>query len=88
MTYFVTGATGFVGKFLVKNLLKREGTIYVLVRKASLKKLEAIYPWWGLDAKDVKAQKRIVPIIGDLAKPTLGIASADITRLKGKASSR
>jgi len=84
MTYFVTGATGFVGKFLVKNLLKREGTIYVLVRKASLKKLEAIYPWWGLDAKDVKAQKRIVPIIGDLAKPTLGIASADITRLKGK----
>ena len=51
MTYFVTGATGFVGKFLVKNLLKREGTVYVLVRKASLKKLEAIYPWWGLDAK-------------------------------------
>ena len=80
MTYFVTGATGFVGKFLVKNLLKREGTIYVLVRKASMKKLEAIYPWWGLDAK----QKRIVPIVGDLAKPSLGIAAADITKLKGK----
>ncbi|MFM7295471.1 MAG: SDR family oxidoreductase, partial [Burkholderiales bacterium] len=34
MTYFVTGATGFVGKFLVTNLLKRDsgkaGTIYVL----------------------------------------------------------
>ena len=80
MTYFVTGATGFVGKFLVKNLLKREGTVYVLVRKASLKKLEAIYPWWGLDPK----QKRIVPIVGDLAKPSLGIAAADITKLKGK----
>ena len=80
MTYFVTGATGFVGKFLVKNLLKREGTIYVLVRKASMKKLEAIYPWWGLDAK----QKRIVPIVGDLAQPSLGIAAADITKLKGK----
>ncbi len=80
MSYFVTGATGFVGKFLVKNLLKREGTIYVLVRKASVKKLEAIYPWWGLDDK----QKRIVPIIGDIAKPKLGIAAADITKLKGK----
>ena len=29
MTYFVTGATGFIGKFLVKNLLKRNGTIYI-----------------------------------------------------------
>ncbi|HEX9390673.1 MAG TPA: SDR family oxidoreductase [Usitatibacteraceae bacterium] len=80
MTYFVTGATGFVGKFLVRNLLKREGIVYVLVRKASLKKLEAIYPWWGLDDK----QKRIVPVIGDIAKPKLGIAAADITKLKGK----
>lgn len=82
MTYFVTGATGFIGKFLVKNLLKRSGTIYVLVRKNSVKKLEALYPWWGLDEK----QKRIVPVIGDLAKPKLGLAPADITKLKGKVS--
>ncbi len=80
MTYFVTGATGFVGKFLVKNLLKREGTIYVLVRKSSLKKLEALYPWWGLDAK----QKRIVPVPGDIAKPKLGITPAELAKLKGK----
>src|SRR5258706_3977478 len=80
MTYFVTGATGFVGKFLVRNLLKREGIVYVLVRKASLKKLEAIYPWWDLDEK----RKPIVPVIGDIAKPKLGIAAADITKIKGK----
>ncbi len=80
MTYFVTGATGFIGKFLVQNLLKRNGTIYVLVRKSSLKKLEAIYPWWGLDA----SQKRIVPIVGDLAKAKLGVAPADMAKLKGK----
>ena len=73
MTYFVTGATGFIGKFLVKNLLKREGTIYVLVRKNSIKKLEALYPWWGLPA----AQKRVVPIAGDLAKVMLGVSAAD-----------
>ena len=80
MTYFVTGATGFIGKFLVRNLLKREGTVYVLVRKNSQKKLEALYPWWGLDEK----QKRIVPILGDLGKSRLGVAAADVTKLKGK----
>ncbi len=80
MTYFVTGATGFIGKFLVKNLLAREGTIYVLVRKNSIKKLEALYPWWGLDEK----QKRVVPILGDLGKTKLGIAATDIAKLKGK----
>jgi len=81
MTYFVTGATGFVGKFLVSNLLKRDGTIYVLVRKQSVKKLDATIAWWGLD---VKTQKRIVPVVGDLGKPKLGLAPADITKLKGK----
>jgi uncharacterized protein YbjT (DUF2867 family) len=33
MSYFVTGATGFIGRFLVGNLLKRKGTVHVLVRK-------------------------------------------------------
>ena len=42
MSYFVTGATGFIGRYLVTNLLKRSGTVYVLVRKDSQKKLEAI----------------------------------------------
>ena len=52
------------------------------MRKNSIKKLEALYPWWGLDEK----QKRIVPIVGDLAKPTLGITAADIAKMKGKVS--
>ncbi len=81
MTYFVTGATGFVGKFLVKNLLKREGTIYVLVRKQSVKKLDTTIAWWGLDTK---SQKRIVPVVGDLGKAKLGLAPADLTKLRGK----
>ena len=29
MAYFVTGATGFIGRFLVANLLKRGEPIYV-----------------------------------------------------------
>ena len=31
MAYFVTGATGFIGRFVVANLLKRGKPIYVLV---------------------------------------------------------
>ena len=41
-TYFVTGATGFIGRHLVERLLAREGEIHVLVRPGSEEKLEAI----------------------------------------------
>ena len=47
MDYFVTGATGFIGRFLVTDLLKRKGTVHVLVRKDSQKKLEAIGGRWA-----------------------------------------
>ena len=36
MAYFVTGATGFIGRHLVQELLdNREGEIFVLVREGS-----------------------------------------------------
>ncbi|MDX6327390.1 MAG: hypothetical protein QOK15_3744, partial [Nocardioidaceae bacterium] len=36
MAYFVTGATGFIGRFLMQELLdNREGHVYVLVRQGS-----------------------------------------------------
>ena len=35
MTYFVTGATGFIGRHLVERLLERDGDIHVLVREGS-----------------------------------------------------
>ena len=40
MSYFVTGATGFIGRQLLQKLLQRKGTIYCLVRKESLAKFE------------------------------------------------
>ena len=58
MAYFVTGATGFIGRFLVANLLKRGEPIYVLVRKSSLKKLAALREYWGADEKQVIAVDR------------------------------
>ncbi|KFL37961.1 SDR family oxidoreductase [Arenimonas donghaensis] len=78
MSYFVTGATGFIGRFLVSNLLKRKGTIHVLLRKGSEKKLDAIATSMGWD------RKRIVVVTGDLSKPRLGLAPAKIKALSGK----
>ena len=53
MSYFVTGGTGFLGRFLIGNLLKRKGTIHVLVRKDSLKKFDALAKKQGWDPKRV-----------------------------------
>ena len=47
MSYFVTGATGFIGRNLVELLLEREGTIYVLVREGSKGRLEELRNRWG-----------------------------------------
>jgi NAD(P)-dependent dehydrogenase (short-subunit alcohol dehydrogenase family) len=66
MSYFVTGATGFIGRHLVQELLaNREGTIFVLVRKGSLPRMETLIRRWGSD--------RVVPVTGDLSKPRLGV---------------
>ena len=36
MAYFVTGATGFIGRYLVQELIdNREGEIFVLCREGS-----------------------------------------------------
>jgi NAD(P)-dependent dehydrogenase (short-subunit alcohol dehydrogenase family) len=78
MAYFVTGATGFIGQFLVANLLKRGEPVYVLVRKSSLKKLSAQRAAWGAD------EKQVVAVIGDLSLKNLGVADADVKKLKGK----
>ncbi|MCE3284922.1 MAG: family oxidoreductase, partial [Steroidobacteraceae bacterium] len=80
MTYFVTGATGFIGRFLVQALLQHgKGTVYVLVRPKSVGKLDELRQFWGKDST-----RRVVPIKGDLGQPKLGVAKADVTRLKGK----
>jgi NAD(P)-dependent dehydrogenase (short-subunit alcohol dehydrogenase family) len=78
MSYFVTGATGFIGRYLVSNLLKRKGTIHVLVRKDSQKKLEAAGKKMGWD------MKRIVPVVGDMTAAKCGLSAAQLRALKGK----
>jgi NAD(P)-dependent dehydrogenase (short-subunit alcohol dehydrogenase family) len=77
MSYFVTGATGFIGRHLVELLLEREGTIYVLVREGSRGRLEELRSRWGTD------DERVVAIVGDLGQSRLGVSTEDVSRLRG-----
>ncbi len=78
MPYFVTGATGFIGRYLVERLLARGERVFVLVRPQSSAKLEALREFWG------PRGSRVVPVAGDLAKPDLGVSKADLRKLAGK----
>jgi NAD(P)-dependent dehydrogenase (short-subunit alcohol dehydrogenase family) len=77
MNYFVTGATGFIGRNLVGRLLQREGTVYALVRAGSRGRLEELRTAWGADGA------RVVPISGDLSQPGLGVSEEDLLTLRG-----
>ncbi len=78
MTYFVTGAPGFIGRHLVEQLLERDGTVYVLVREGSRGRLEELRNRWGVD------EDRVVGIGGDLSEPRLGVSDEDLARLRGR----
>ncbi len=77
MAYFVTGATGFIGRHLVERLLARDGDIYVLVRETSTDRLEALKESWGPEA-----DSRVKPVIGDLAGSRLGLSDETVQELK------
>jgi len=79
MDYFVTGATGFIGKRLVKKLLARpDSTVHFLTRASDPERLEALYAFWGVD------RNRAIPVVGDLKEKQLGVARAEQKKLKGR----
>jgi thioester reductase-like protein len=82
MQYFVTGATGFIGKRLVKKLLARKGTVvHFLIRHQSAEKVAALHAYWGLD--DAKSQASAQAVPGDLTQKKLGLSTEAIKALKG-----
>ncbi|MEG4112712.1 MULTISPECIES: thioester reductase domain-containing protein [unclassified Microcoleus] len=82
---FLTGATGFVGAFLLHELLLHnpQATIYCLVRADNLEFATSRlcstlqnYEIWEEDFS-----RRIIPIIGDLSKPFLGLSTPNFSEL-------
>ena len=79
MQYFVTGATGFIGKRLVKKLLERKGAVvHFLIREESADKVADLRSFWGV------GPARAVPVFGDLTAKKLGVAADDVKKLKGQ----
>lgn len=78
MSYFITGGTGFIGRSYIQKLKQRKGDIFVLTRKGSEHKFEALRETFGDDGD------RLVPVTGDLIKPMLGLSDKVIKDLKGK----
>jgi amino acid adenylation domain-containing protein/thioester reductase-like protein len=82
----LTGATGFLGIHLLSNLCKAsQAKLYCLVRAASKKeakeKLESSIDKYHLSSE---IKKRIVPIVGDLEKPYLGLLKHQFSYLAKK----
>src|SRR3954469_24532003 len=79
MHYFVTGATGFIGKRLVKKLLERKGSVvHFLIRKESEDKVAALREYWGVGAA------RAMPVFGDLTQKKLGVSADAVKSMKGE----
>jgi amino acid adenylation domain-containing protein/thioester reductase-like protein len=83
---FLTGATGFLGAFLLDALLSRtEAEVHCLVRPRKGEDADPSAPiranlqQYGL-CKPEHSQ-RIVPVVGDLSKPQLGVAEKDFHAL-------
>ena len=82
MQYFVTGATGFIGKRLVRKLLERKGSVvHFLIRPESEGKVAGLREYWGLKGS---AANRAVPVFGDLTAKRLGVTAEVQRQLKGQ----
>ncbi|MGI0489249.1 amino acid adenylation domain-containing protein [Pantanalinema rosaneae CENA516] len=84
----LTGATGFLGAFLLQELLHQtQATIYCLVRAADdrdgLNRIRITLENYGLASVDLDPA-RVVPVLGDLAQPGLGLAAEVWTQLTNR----
>ncbi|KXH83235.1 non-ribosomal peptide synthetase family protein [Chryseobacterium kwangjuense] len=84
---FLTGATGFVGIHLLQELLDTTGAdIYCLVRAQdefhAMDKIDRCYKQFHITGKPGQ-KTRIIPVIGDLSLPLLGLSAEYFKKLAG-----
>ncbi|MFE3646177.1 thioester reductase domain-containing protein [Streptomyces sp. NPDC059169] len=80
----LTGATGFLGAFLLRDLLRTtRATVHVLVRGAdqddAVARLHANLEWYRLGADIDHTRVRV--LVGDLGEPRLGLSEKEYDRL-------
>ncbi|MBK8455896.1 MAG: SDR family oxidoreductase [Phyllobacteriaceae bacterium] len=79
MNYLVTGASGFIGKRLVRTLLERPGAVvHFIMRNPNEERVAALRSGWGVN------EDRAIPVKGDLTKEALGVSKADAKKLTGR----
>jgi amino acid adenylation domain-containing protein/thioester reductase-like protein len=84
---FLTGATGFIGAFLLNELLsKTKASIHCLVRASSFEegryRIQSNLERYSLWHEDWSC--RIIPVVGDLSQPYLGLSCQEFCELAGK----
>lgn len=82
---FLTGVTGFVGIHLLQELLDTTAAdIYCLVRAQdefhAVEKIDRCYKQYHIDRKE-EQKPRIIPVIGDLSLPLLGLSEGKFKSL-------
>lgn len=77
MHYFITGGSGFIGRFLIPKLLDRGAKVYLLTREQSLPRLEQLRSQWGV------SHKQLIPVVGDLLTPNLGVHQQQLHAMTG-----
>jgi thioester reductase-like protein len=81
---FLTGATGFLGAFLLQELLlKTQANVYCLVRstdaESGKKRIQNSLESYGIWNDDFA--ERVIPVLGDLSQPLLGLSSQDFQKM-------
>lgn len=84
-TIFLTGVTGFVGIHLLQELLDTTNAdIYCLVRAQdefyAMEKIDRCFKQYHIP-QNIEQKSRIIPVIGDLALPSLGLSEEIFIKL-------
>jgi amino acid adenylation domain-containing protein/thioester reductase-like protein len=83
----LTGATGFLGAFLLQELLAQtEANIYCLVRAVNLQESQQklAQNWQKYLIENENFTARVIPVLGNLSQPLLGLSESEFNNLATK----